>query len=80
MKRKIEALEQEKGGFKEDISKLMDEIESLKSEEEVMMQRLEEVENELEGWDESKRTLDSIAERAGEVESWNPRLQGYSSI
>ncbi|CAN1850943.1 Xyloglucan endotransglucosylase protein 1 [Linum perenne] len=82
MRSKIEALErengtlaEENGGFKDQISKLKEEIESLKSEEEVMMQRLEELENELEDSDESKRTMDSIAERAGELESEVARLQ-----
>ncbi|CAN1186570.1 Peroxisomal and mitochondrial division factor 2, partial [Linum perenne] len=56
-------------------SKLKEEIESLKSEEEVMMKRLEELENELEDLDESKRTMDSIAARAGELESKVARLQ-----
>ncbi|CAN1228952.1 Peroxisomal and mitochondrial division factor 1 [Linum perenne] len=75
LKQKIESLERQNDEFRAQISNLQGELDSLKAEESEMMYRLEEMENELEHSEETKRTLDSIAARAGELETDVSRLQ-----
>ncbi|CAI0390927.1 unnamed protein product [Linum tenue] len=77
LKQKTEALVQENDELKDQVSQLKSEMESLKWEGSEMMQRLEEMESELEEAEENKKTLDSIASRAGEleIESSSSRLE-----
>lgn len=82
LKKKIDNLEKEKsslanenGEIKDQMRQLTAEIDSLKSGESALKQRLEALGKEMEQSEESKRALESIANRAVQLETEVSRLQ-----